>query len=162
MVEKSHPQNRIIGEIPFLGHIWILRVCSCSTMATMRNINQHHWHVSHTKVKNSEPQEKWLPGFHKKTNKYPNHQEPNQQLTISWKTNKKKHPISNKKNNPKHHPCFFCIVGALRLKIFHSTRGFGDSAPPLGHQVDDSSNPTMAPERQNPNPLTWHNPIPIL
>ena len=26
MVETSHPQNRIIGEIPFLGHIWILRV----------------------------------------------------------------------------------------------------------------------------------------
>ena len=26
MVETSHPQNRIIGEIQFLGHIWILRV----------------------------------------------------------------------------------------------------------------------------------------
>ena len=26
MVEKSHPQNRIIGEISFLGHIWNLRV----------------------------------------------------------------------------------------------------------------------------------------
>ena len=25
MVETSHPQKRIIGEIPFLGHIWILR-----------------------------------------------------------------------------------------------------------------------------------------
>ena len=25
MIETSHPQNRNIGEIPFLGHIWILR-----------------------------------------------------------------------------------------------------------------------------------------
>ena len=27
MVKPSNPQNRNIGVIPFLGHIWILRVC---------------------------------------------------------------------------------------------------------------------------------------
>ena len=30
MVETSHRQNRIIGDITFLGHIWMLRVYTIS------------------------------------------------------------------------------------------------------------------------------------